>query len=269
VQHVRSLTSGVTARRHDGPVEEIELPGGGINRVVLIGDAVHRPSAPWSAATRELLSLLHSEGLPVPAWRGTDEQGRDVLDYLPGEVGHYPLSEAVRGEAALVSAARLLRRFHDVSVPLVTRDLPWQHAPLPDAEVIVHGDYAPYNLVFADERVVGIIDVDYARPGPRTFDLSYAIYRFAPLASADDGWGTLPERAARVRLFCESYGLDACDVAESVAAVVPRLLGHVSYMREEAAAGSEAFARHLAEGHAELYSRDASYVTAHLADFGA
>ena len=194
------------------PVEEIELAGGGINRVVQIGDAVHRPSAPWSPATRELLTLLHDAGLPVPAWRGTDDQGRDVLDYLPGEVGHYPLSEAVRSEAALVSAARLLRRFHDVSVPLVTRDLPWQLAPLPDAEVIVHGDYAPYNLVSSREQVVGIFDLDYARP---------------------------------------------------------RLLGHASYMREDAAAGNEAFARHIEEGHAELYERDAAYVTAHLADFGA
>jgi len=252
-----------------GPVEEIELAGGGINRVVRIGDAVHRPSAPWSPATRELLTVLHGAGLPVPSWRGIDDQGRDVLDYLPGEVGHYPLSETIRSETALVSAARLLRRFHDVSVPLVTRDLPWQLAPLPDAEVIVHGDYAPYNLVFSREQVVGIFDLDYARPGPRTFDLSYAIYRFAPLASAHDGWGTLPERAARVRLFCEAYGLDACDVAESVSAVVPRLLGHASYMREEAAAGNEAFARHIEEGHAELYERDATYVTAHLADFGA
>jgi len=252
-----------------GPVEEIELAGGGINRVVRIGDAVHRPSAPWSRATCELLNVLHAAGLPVPAWRGADEQGREVLDYLPSVVGHYPLSEAVRSEAALVSAARLLRRFHDVSVPLVTRDLPWQLAPLPDAEVIVHGDYAPYNLVFDGEEAVGIFDLDYARPGPRTFDLSYAIYRFAPLASAHDGWGTLPERAARVRLFCEAYGLDACSVAESVSAVAPRLLGHVAYMREEAAAGNEAFARHIEEGHAELYERDAAYVTAHIADFGA
>jgi Phosphotransferase enzyme family len=250
-------------------VEEIELAGGGINRVVRIGDAVHRPSAPWSAATRELLTLLHGAGLPVPSWRGTDDLGRDVLDYLPGEVGHYPLSEAVRTDAALVSAARLLRCFHDISVSLVTRDLPWQLPALADAEVIVHGDYAPYNLVFSGEQVVGIFDLDYARPGPRRFDLSYAIYRFAPLASAHDGWGTLPERAARVRLFCESYGLDACSVAESVAAVVPRLLGHVAYMRAEAAGDNEAFARHIAEGHAELYERDAAYVAAHLADFGA
>jgi hypothetical protein len=249
------------------PVDEIELAGGGINRVVRVGDAVHRPCSPWSPATRELLSVLRDAGLPVPAWRGTDDLGRDVLDYLPGEVGHYPLSEAVRSDAALVSAARLLRRFHDASVPLVGRALPWQLAPLPAAEVIVHGDYAPYNLVFSRDHVVGIFDLDYARPGPRTFDLAYAIYRFAPLASGHDGWGTIPERAARVRLFCESYGLDACDVAESVAAVVPRLLGHVSYMRDEAAAGNEAFARHIAEGHAELYSDDAAYVTAHLADF--
>ncbi len=250
-------------------MEEIELAGGGINRVVRIGDAVHRPNAPWTPATRQLLSVLHAAGLPVPSWRGTDDQGRDVLDYLPGEVGHYPLSEAVRSDAALVSAAQLLRRFHDASVPLVTGDLPWQLPELSDAEVIVHADYAPYNLVFSGEQVVGIIDVDYARPGPRAYDLSYAIYRFAPLTSAHDGWGTLPERAARVRLFCESYGLDACDVAESVAAVVPRLLGHVAYMREEAAAGNEAFARHIAEGHAVLYERDAAYVFAHLADFGA
>ena len=252
-----------------GPMDEVELAGGGINRVVRIGDAVHRPSAPWSPAMRELLRTLHAAGLPVPAWRGTDDQGRDVLDYLPGEVGHYPLPEAVRSEAALVSAARLLRRFHDTSVPLVARDLPWQLAPLPDAEVVVHGDYAPYNLVFSGEEVVGIFDLDYARPGPRTYDLSYALYRFAPLTSAHDGWGTIPEQAARVRLFCESYGLDACDVAESVTAVVARLLGHVSYMREEAAAGNEAFARHVAEGHAELYERDAAYVKSHLADLGA
>jgi len=58
-------------------------------------------------------------------------------------------------------------------------------------------------------------------------------------------------------------------VATTVRAVVSRLLDHVSYMREEAAAGNEAFARHVAEGHAELYERDAAYVTAHLADFGA
>jgi hypothetical protein len=47
------------------------------------------------------------------------------------------------------------------------------------------------------------------------------------------------------------------------------LLDHVSYMRAEAAAEDAAFARHIADGHAALYERDAAYVTAHLAEFGA
>lgn len=245
---------------------EIELAGGGINRVVRIGERVHRPAAPWSVATRELLGVLRSAGVSVPAWHGIDETGRDVLDFLPGEVGHYPLSEAVRSEASLVSAARVLRAFHDASAPLVTRDLPWQLPALPDAEVVVHGDYAPYNLVFTGEQVSGVIDVDYARPGPRSYDLSYAVYRFAPLTAADEGWGSPADRAARVRLFCESYGLDACSVADTIAAVGPRLLGMVMYMRAEAAAGNSAFAGHVAQGHDALYERDALYVADHLAD---
>jgi aminoglycoside phosphotransferase (APT) family kinase protein len=248
-------------------VDEIELAGGGINTVVRIGDTVRRPVSPWTPATQELIEVLYAAGLPVPRWHGIDDEGREILDYLPGEMGHYPLSEAVRSEAALVSAARLLRRFHDASVPLVSRDLSWQLPPLPDAEVIVHGDYAPYNLVFTQDQVTGIIDLDYARPGPRSYDIAYAIYRFAPLTVADEGWGSLTERTARVRMFCDEYGLDASQRVESVQAVVTRMRGMVTYMREEAAAGNEAFARHIAEGHDALYERDADYVLDHLAEF--
>lgn len=247
-------------------MDEIELAGGGINTVVRIGDTVRRPVSPWTPATRELIAVLHAAGVPVPRWHGIDDQGREILDYLPGEMGHFPLSEAVRSEAALLSAARTLRRFHDASLPLVGRDLPWQLPPLPDAEVIVHGDFAPYNLVFTGEQVTGIIDLDYARPGPRSYDISYAIYRLAPLAIGAEGWGSLPERQARVRLFCDTYGLEASARVAAVHAVAPRLRGMVAYMHGAAAAGHEAFARHIAEGHDALYERDADYVTDHLAD---
>jgi aminoglycoside phosphotransferase (APT) family kinase protein len=248
-------------------VDEIELAGGGINTVVRIGNTVRRPVSPWTSATRELIGVLHACGVPVPRWHGIDDQGREILDYLPGDIGHYPLSEAVRSEAALVSAARTLLRFHVASLPLVGRDLPWQLPPLPDAEVIVHGDYAPYNLVFTGEQVTGIIDLDYARPGPRAYDIAYALYRLAPLAIGDEAWGTLAERQARVRLFCEAYGLDASERVAAVHAVVPRLRGMVTYMHEAAAAGHQAFAQHIAEGHDALYERDADYVTDHLAEF--
>lgn len=262
-----SLRLWITPVWQHGSVDEIELAGGGINTVVRIGDTVRRPTSPWTAATRELIEVLHAAGVPVPNWHGIDDQSREILDYLPGEVGHYPLSEAVRSEAALISAARVLRRFHDASEPLVGRDLPWQLAPLPDADVIVHGDFAPYNLVFTSDQLTGIIDLDYARPGPRAYDISYALYRFAPLTLADDGWGTLAERRARVRMFCDVYGLDASGRADAVRAVVARLRGMVAYMHAEAAAGHEAFARHIAEGHDRLYEHDAGYVENRLAEF--
>jgi len=249
-------------------VEEIELAGGGINRVVRIGDAVHRPSAPWSPATRELLRVLHDASLPVPRYLGVDDQGRDVLDFLPGDVAHFPVPEAARSDAALVDVARTLRRFHDASVPLVGRNLPWQLPPLPGAEVVVHGDFAPYNLVFSSTRLVGIIDLDYARPGPRTYDIASALYGLAPLTASDEGWGSVPERAARVRIFCDAYGLDETGTVDALHAVVPRLAGLVAYMREQAAAGHEAFARHLAEGHAEHYETDIRWITQHLGELG-
>lgn len=254
---------------HDGRVNEIELAGGGINTVVQVGETVRRPVSPWTPATRELIEVLHAAGVPVPRWHGIDDQGREILDFLPGEIGHYPLSDDVRSEAALVSAARELRRFHDAAMPLLGRDLPWQLPALPDAEVVVHGDYAPYNLVFTGDQVTGIIDLDYARPGPRSYDIAYALYRFAPLTVTDEGWGSLRERRARVRLFCDVYGLDASERRDAVGTVVPRLRGMVTYMREAAAAGNEAFARHIAEGHDAQYECDAAYVVEHLAELGA
>jgi Ser/Thr protein kinase RdoA (MazF antagonist) len=249
-------------------MDEIELAGGGINRVIRVGDEVHRPSAPWSPATRELLTVLHQAGLPVPRVLGIDQAGRDVLDYLPGEVAHFPVPAQARSEEALVSVATTLRRFHDASVPLVGRNLPWQLPALPGGEVVVHGDFAPYNLVFSGSTLVGIIDLDYARPGPRTYDIASALYGLAPLTISDEGWGTIPERAARARHFCESYGLDEARTVDALRAVAPRLAGIVSYMREAAAAGHEAFARHLAEGHAEHYETDIAWLTAHLEELG-
>lgn len=250
------------------PVQEIELAGGGINRVVRIGDEVHRPRAPWSPATRELLTLLHEAGVPVPRFLGVDDQGRDVLDYVDGAVAHFPVPEEARTTEALVSTARALRRFHDASVPLVGRDLAWQLPALADAEVIVHGDFAPYNLVFAGSELVGIIDVDYARPGPRSYDLASALYGLAPLTASDEGWGTIPERATRVRIFCEAYGLDAAQTLDALHTVVPRLAWIVSYMRAEAANGHPAFTQHLADGHAEHYETDIGWISAHLAELG-
>ena len=41
-------------------------------------------------------------------------------------------------------------------------------------EVICHNEFAPHTCVLRDDRVVGIIDFDYAAPGPRLWDAAFA-----------------------------------------------------------------------------------------------
>src|SRR5882757_5148523 len=90
-------------------VHRVELRGG-LNTVWLIDGRVHRPAGPWSSRVHALLRHVSDAGFdaaPVPF--GFDLEGREVLSYVPGEVGHhFPVSDE-----AVISAARLLRRYHD------------------------------------------------------------------------------------------------------------------------------------------------------------
>lgn len=268
---VKRLTRGVVifvAEKPEGRAvtepEEVELVGGGITHVVRIGDTIRRPVRPWSETVRRLLDHLAKEGVAgVPRWHGIDEQDREILDYLPGEVGNYPLSLDVRSETALVTAAQLLRSLHDSTVMLVSELTEgWQFPSLEPVEVICHGDFAPYNCVFRDRQAVGVIDFDGARPGPRRWDLAYALYRFAPLTDLvnEDGFGDVEQQAYRARLFLDAYGCSAEERRSAMEAVVPRLRWLVAFMRDAAAQGDSNFARHIEEGHVDLYLRDIEHV---------
>lgn len=153
-----------------------------------------------------------------------------------------------------------MAQLHDASVGFDTDGGVWQLPTHEPAEVICHNDFAPYNMVFTDERLTGVIDWDTASPGPRTWDLAYLAYRLVPLtdpANNDGPDSSLAERARRLRLLCDAYGASA-DPAEVAAVTVPRL--------EELAAFTEARARggheHL-RSHSDLYRRDAQWVEVH------
>ena len=253
---------------HGGGPEEIELTGGGTTRVVRVGQTVRRPAKPWSPAIRELIRQLRTAGVAaVPAWHGIDEQGRDVFDFIPGDVGHYPLPAHVRSDRALVTAARLLRQLHDASVSLLDgRARPWQFPPMEPVEVICHGDFAPYNCIFRNGEAVGVFDFDVARPGPRRWDLGYALYRFAPLTSPTngDGFGGPVGQGRRARLFLDAYGCSPGQRREALETVVPRLRDLISFMHSAADRGDPNFARHIEDGHDRLYLTDIAYVEAQL-----
>ncbi len=254
---------------YSSPNGETPLYGGNqATGIVRIGDTVRRPGHPWSPAIRELLEHLTVAAPGIaPRYLGADERGRDVLSFETGAVGHYPLDATMRSDEALIAAARLLRRYHDATVDLLRRDgLPWQYSD-PDPgrrEVICHSDVAPYNTVYRHGLPVTLIDFDHAGPGSRLWDLAYAVYRFAPLASdascRDFGWPEPPDRIARARMFLATYGwFDA----EGIVAMTEQ---RIELLRDDilllAATQPELVATHLAEDHVGSYISDLAWIAA-------
>lgn len=72
--------------------------------------------------------------------------------------------------------------------------------------MVCHNDFAPYNLVFSDGLAIGVIDFDYASPGPRLWDFAYLAYRIVPVSiDRPDGF-TDQERRDRLERLVLAYG---------------------------------------------------------------
>ncbi|GIG55606.1 phosphotransferase [Demequina activiva] len=193
---------------------------GNINAaVVRIGDRVHRHAGPQAPTIHRLLEHARAHGVSwVPAVHGFDHAGREVLDFIPGEVVH-DQPEWLFDEQILATVARALREWHDATAtfPRSDADVWWWQPGKHPQEVICHVDFAPYNHVFRERRWVGAIDYDLCYPGPRAWDLAYTAYRYVPLSphtadavadgqGADRSFFTHPDQRRRLALFCEAYG---------------------------------------------------------------
>ena len=247
---------------------EEKLAGGNRTAVSRVGDTVRREVGPWTKQVHLLLAHLRSKGIQeVPTPLGFDSQGREILTFLPGLVGHDPLPE-LRTDQILISAARLLRRIHDATEDLAqTHRSGWQTPTREPIEVICHGDFAPYNCVFERGELIGVIDFDHAHPGNREWDLAYAVYRFAPITdpSNPENYGTLQEQCRRVRLFCDEYGLR--ERSTLVQSILSRIAYMADYLRQGAANGDGRLQANIDEGHLDIYITDHAYLDAHRDQF--
>lgn len=175
-----------------------------------------------------LLRTYADAGLTqTPRALGLTTDGRERLSFVPGVVPSDPMPAWVWSDAVLADAARLLRRLHDASIELArqqsTEPLVWRSPVREPIDVICHNDFAPYNLVFTDGRLTGVIDFDYASPGPRIWDVAYLAYRLAPLTGwHDPGEPGTGARADRLSRLIDAYEL-GCSTEELLVVVVARL----------------------------------------------
>lgn len=255
-------------RGHEDAEPDIVLTGGNMNAVVRRGDAVHRTAGPWTPTIHRLLEHLADQGIGcLPRPLGFDEQGREMLTYLPGIVPSYPLPPWVWADQVLDETGTLLARFHQVSATFDRTDAVWQLPSHRPAEVICLNDMAPYNMVFDDgRRLRGLIDLDTASPGPRVWDLAYLAYRLVPLSQAEDtGIGPISreERQRRLDLLAGAYAAAGDQVTipttDILSAAVDRLDDLASFTADRAAGG----AVHVAP-HVEIYRADAAWIASVL-----
>jgi hypothetical protein len=207
------------------PPAEVPLLGGTANRgaVFRVGDTVRRPARPTTPATAALLDHLASVGFEAPRHLGLDEHGREVVSYVPGQAVTLPYPAWALDRPALVSVARLLRRFADAVEGFDPSPHTWPSGPPPAfaGPAVAHNDPNLDNVVFRDGRAVALIDFDLAAPAARVWDVGAAARLWAPLRPAD----TISDRRRadaleRFRVFVDAYGLDAGDRARVVAAAV-------------------------------------------------
>ncbi|WP_201712816.1 phosphotransferase [Rossellomorea arthrocnemi] len=258
------------------PNEE-KLTGGNVSNVYRSGDTVRRELKPESAKIHKLLNHLEVKGFKhSPAFLGIDEKGREILSFIEGEAGNYPLKDYMWSGEALKEIAKILRKYHDAvsDFPIEAGWHPIDNTPRP-YEVLCHNDFAIYNIIFNEKRPVGIIDFDVAGPGPRRWDIAYTLYTCVPLSRlhhSETGEAVHydPLRDAgrikqRVKGFYESYGLDFG--IDDLQMVLGRLEAVCRTIHRKAGEGDPAFQKMIEEGHVEHYQKDITFIRENLEDW--
>ncbi|MED3893699.1 phosphotransferase [Priestia aryabhattai] len=253
--------------------DEEVLTGGNVSNVYRSGDTVRRELKSDSHKFHKLLKHLENKGFSyAPKFLGIDEKGREVLSFIEGEAGNYPLKKYMWSDDVLIEIGKMLRLYHD-SVSDFLFDDSWKsidNTPKP-FEILCHNDFAIYNIIFNDERPTGIIDFDVAAPGPRLWDIAYTLYTCVPLSRfylSETGEKIhynssqhAQHRKRRVKLFFESYGEELQEGYLEM--VLLRLEGLCKTITRKANDGDIAFQKMIDEGHLEHYQNDIKFIYEH------
>ncbi len=243
----------------------MEVLQGGRDGIYKKGDHVIRPVFDCTGSVHGLLNYLRSHGFsycPQPI-DYNDKQER--LSFVEGLTYNYPLIGAIASEKALISAAKMLAHFHDVSAQYVKEteltSHRWMQPSRQPVEVLCHGDFTPYNVALNGEEVVGVFDFDTAHPAPKVWDLAFSVYCWAPFKTDSyDKMGNLEQQIERAKLFCDAYQATQDQRSNLVAVMIARLEAVVEHMKSEADKGNQAFKQNLIDGHHLAYLTDIDYL---------
>lgn len=239
--------------------QEEQLTGGNsAESVVRIGSTVRKPVTPSTPAVHSFLAHLRAKGFEAsPDVLGLDEQGRQVLEFVPGPLWH---SAAPRTHTDLRRVGTIIRAMHNASVSFqapdgaqwLTRYEPKEH------EIICHNDLAPWNLVCGSDRWV-FIDWDAAAPATRLWDLAWASISFPPFEPGCD----LPAAATAMHTLLDGYGLGRASYGELITLMVTRARAEYDFIVEGAKKEEQPWVRLYAEEHYRYWGPLSDYIERH------
>lgn len=242
------------------------LSGGREGKIVKETDKVVRPGNAWTPYVHDFLTYMHENGFSnIPKPYGITAEGKEMVSFVEGEVYNDSLPDMILSDEVLIDVAKLLRCYHDVGekyMQKLTGKEVWMLPKKEPQEVMCHGDFAPYNLTFVDGAVHGIIDFDTLHPGPRLWDIAYAVYRWIPFVSPanPDYRENLDEQIRRIKLFADTYGLCVDARNQLPKMMMERIQSLVSYMQREAENGNEDVLKNIEDGHMKMYLDDIQYI---------
>jgi aminoglycoside phosphotransferase (APT) family kinase protein len=204
---------------------------------------------------------------------GIDEDGREHLEFIDGDVPRSPYPAWSQSDSALASIAELLRGLHDASHGFDPRGLTWNDALADPAggTLICHNDVEPSNVVFRNGRAAAFIDFEFAAPGRPIYDLAQLARLCVPIEDDVDqgriGWRRA-DRPARLRLVADAYGLTQDGRTELLFAVEDAIDRIEAAARRNLFGGGQQRAEMLAAtGGIEKYERRRSWWLRHREPF--
>jgi hypothetical protein len=260
-------------------VDDEEVLQGGVanaGAVVRSGNHVLRPSNPHSKSIHAALVQLRSRGFSGASEPVTiDPDGRERLQFVPGDVPLPPYPAWAQADEALASVAALLRELHDASLGLDLGGATWSREmadPLGGA-VWCHNDVCLENVVFQHGRAVALLDFDFAAPGRREFDLAAFARMCVPIDDdvnmARLGWTSI-DGPTRLRIVCDAYGCDAITRAAVHTCLTESIERGGQFVRRRVEAGEVAFVEMWNNmGGQERFDRRRRWWTDRSADFAA
>jgi len=234
---------------------ELPLAGSRLNPVYRVGETVRRVAGPWTPTVHALLRHVRERGFSLaPEPLDVDEQGREVLSFLPGETlaGTMPWPDWVWDDGLLADIGGVAAAYHRAAADFAPGpDAVWQWDAARPATIVCHHDLAPYNVVVNSGRITGIIDWDLAGPGTPRSELAFVAWQWVPLQHPSIarmfGWRIEPDYSRRLRILLDAYGLE--DRQGFIAEVIARIAYNRDNIARRARSGMEAYIQLERDGH--------------------